>query len=145
MATYRVSLRTKRSQEQLFDYMARFSHAVLWDPSVISAREGTPGIVALGSEYHLNIKTRNSTVPFTYTIIELESPRRVVLEAITNTFYARDTITVRAIADNESELNYEATLRLRGFAAIFGIVLIVAFRRIGSHVKQGLCLELDAQ
>lgn len=138
MANYRMSIQSNMPQERLFKYMATFSNAVEWDPEVASARGDDPGQLGLGSLFHLDLRVRKGTTPFIYKIVEFESPSCVVLEAITKTFFARDTIKVHKIDDKTSELDYEATLRMRGFAAILNGLLFIPFRRVGKRAKRGL-------
>lgn len=143
MANYRINLEAAISQERLFTYIATFSNAVDWDPAVTASREESPGPVVLGSAYHLDVKFGKQTRHFTYTIVEIDPPRRVVLEAITKTFYTRDVITFRALSNGASALSLEATLRLRGFAAILNGFLLIPFRRMGNHARQGLAAALS--
>jgi hypothetical protein len=142
MAIYRTTLRVPMPQVALFTYMATYSNAKSWDPIVKDAREEQPLPAALGAMFHLDVKTLRGTRPFTYTIVEFDSPNTVVLEAITNTYYSREAISVRKVSDEESELTYRATLRLRGFAAILNGFLPIVIHRIGLQARQGLWTQL---
>ena len=123
--------------------MATFSNAANWDPEVTSARALLLGEPKLGSEYELIIKMRNRTIPFIFSIVEFDAPFRVVLESVTKTFYSRNVITVRPVGKNVSELTYFATLRYRGFAALFNLLLAVPFHRRGNIGRVSLATALS--
>lgn len=138
MANYRTTLLALRSPEELFTYMATFSNAVEWNPRVESARSESTQNPKVGSVFHVEIKIHKQTTPFDYSILEFDPPHRLVLEAVTTTFYIRDTITIRATEIGHSEMTYAATLRFRGFAAILDGALIIVLRQIGRRAKRSL-------
>src|SRR5487761_615583 len=118
MAIYHTMLRVPMPQNALFRYLADFSNSASWDPIVTDASVGEPGEIGLNSTFHLNIKTPRGLQPFVFTIIEYDPPQKIVLESITKTYFTRDAIAIRFVTEDESELDYRSTLRLRGFAAI---------------------------
>ena len=138
MANYRMTLQSLRSQAELFTYMATFSNAAMWNPRVESADSDSGDDLKVGSEFHLAIKIRKKTTPFVYSILEFDPPQRLVVEAVTTTFYIRDTITVRTTEMDHSEMTYAATLRFRGFASILDGALIIVIRQIGRKAKHSL-------
>ncbi len=139
-----MTIRAPLSASALFTYLATFSNAKFWDPSVRSASFDGDGVPRLGSRYQLEIAARRGTTTFDYTIIEFIPSERVVLEAITKNFYSRDTIDIRPLDVHHAEFTYEATLRFRGFAAIANGALFFVLRKIGRRAEIGLRRELEA-
>ena len=96
MATYRARVTSPRPPAEVFDYMARFSNAVEWDPGVTDATEADPGAPALGSTYRLVVRALGRAVPLEYRIAEFERPHRVVLTAENSIVRSTDVIEVCA-------------------------------------------------
>lgn len=93
-------------------YMADFSHASEWDPSVISSTALDAGPVREGSTFELRIRSGRRVLVFRYRVERLE-PRLVVLRAVTQRFESIDTITVRDVGTG-SEITYDAYLTAKG-------------------------------
>ena len=53
MARYTTTIRTTLAPSEAFAYMADFSNARFWDPSVSAARREGEGPVGSGSRFHL--------------------------------------------------------------------------------------------
>jgi hypothetical protein len=138
MATYRTRIESSREPAALFTYMARFSNAAAWDPSVTEAEELQPGPPALGSSYRLVVKSFGRSLPLQYRIIEFDENRRVVLRAENGWLRSTDVIEVAAAAEGRSTLSYDATLSLKGPLAIFSPVLQRPFQRLGDQAAAGL-------
>jgi len=144
MASYRARVTSSRPPSEVFDYMARFSNAAEWDPGVTEATEVNPGAPALGSTYRLMVRSFGRTVPLEYRIVEMDRPRRVVLSAENSTVRSTDVIEISSGPGSGSTVTYDATLRLRGVAALFSPFLGVSFRRIGDRAIVGLRTTLGA-
>ncbi len=144
MATYRARVTSPRPPAEVFDYMARFSNAAEWDPGVTEATEVDPGTPTLGSTYRLMVRSFGRTVPLEYRIVELDRPRRVVLRAENSTVRSTDVIEVASDPDGGSTVTYDATLELKGVAALFTPLLGLSFRRIGDRAIVGLRATLEA-
>src|SRR5579863_6872959 len=127
MASFKIALQQDLPIETIFSFMANYANAAAWDPTVKSARALSPGVPHVGSDYELLVEMKGKTIPFIFSIVELDAPVRVVLESVMKTFYARDVITVQQLGNKLSELTYFATLRFRGFAALFNVLLAVPF------------------
>lgn len=74
MASYRARVASSLPPTEVFDYMARFSNAVEWDPGVTEATEVDPGAPAIGSRYRLTVRAFGRAVPLEYRIAELTGP-----------------------------------------------------------------------
>ncbi|MGP0108009.1 MAG: SRPBCC family protein [Acidimicrobiales bacterium] len=144
MATYRARVTSPRPPAEVFDYMARFSNAAEWDPGVTEATEVDPGVPTLGSTYRLMVRAFGRAVPFEYRIAEFDRPHRVVLSAENSMVRSTDVIEVSAGPGGGSTLIYDATLGLKGAAALFTPLLGLSFRRIGDRAIVGLRTALAA-
>jgi hypothetical protein len=138
MASYSARVTSPRPPSEVFDYMARFSNAAEWDPGVAEATEVRPGASALGSTYRLMVRSFGRTVPLEYRIVEMDRPRRVVLSAKNSMVRSTDVIEISSGPGSGSTLTYDATLRLKGVAALFTPFLSLSFRRIGDRAIVGL-------
>ena len=81
MATYRTEIDSPRSPGEVFEYLATFSNARDWDPSVAEAEPLSAGRAEVGSVYRLGVRTAGRVVPLDYEVVALDRPHRVVLEA----------------------------------------------------------------
>ena len=144
MATYRARVTSPRPPAEVFDYMARFSNAAEWDPGVTEAIEVNPGAPVLGSTYRLMVRVFGRGVPLEYRIAEFDRPHRVVLSAENSMVRSTDVIEVSAGPGGGSALTYDATMGLKGVAALFTPLVNVSFRRIGDRAIVGLRAVLAA-
>jgi Polyketide cyclase / dehydrase and lipid transport len=138
MVTYRTCVPSGKSPAEVFEYLARFSNATLWDPGVSAAEDMTPGPPAFGSTYRLMVKFLGLTVPFDYQIEAIDPPRRVVLRAENAVVRSTDVIEVVPTPGGGSTVTYEATLMPKGVAAPLAPLIDVIFRRIGDRATVGL-------
>lgn len=145
MARYRCTIETSLTPEEAFDYMARFSNAVSWDPSVVSAEMETPDPVGPGSTFELVVRSLGRDLPFRYEVVEHDRPRRVVLRAVRGSLVSEDTVTVRALSVGGSALTYDADLRLTGPLRLIDPILGLVFQRLGRNAEAGLRRELPAR
>ena len=138
MATYHARVTSPWPPAEVFDYMARFSNAAEWDPGVTEATEADPGDPTLGSTYRLMVRTFGRSVPLDYRITEFDRPHRVVLSAENSMVRSTDVIEVSVGPGGGSTLTYDATLGLKGAAALFTPLLDLSFRRVGDRAIVGL-------
>ena len=142
MARYETTIESRLSQADAFDYMAEFSNAREWDPSVSAAKRVDDGPVAVGSAFDLVASFAGKDVPLRYTVLEFERPRRIVLEARRPGFVSRDTITV-AEAATGSTVHYDALLELSGWRRLIGPFFQRTFDGIGDRAAEGMRAALN--
>lgn len=141
MPRYRTEITVPKRPEEVFDYLARFSSAAQWDPSVVHAEMLTPEPVGIGSEFRLVVRSFGSDRPFLYRITTFDRPRSVTLVAETSQVRSLDTITVEP-AGAGSKLAYDARLDLRGLARLATPILALTLRRMGDAATAGLRAEI---
>lgn len=143
MPRYVGTISTPKPREEAFDYLADFASVAEWDPSVVEAHALDSGPPQVGSRFRVVVKTAGRKTPFTYEILELERPSRVVLRAETAMVVSLDTITFSETASG-TDVTYDADLRLRGPLRVFESPMRAAFNRLARNAKAGLERELGS-
>jgi hypothetical protein len=142
MARYVTGIDSRLAPEDAFAYMADFSNARFWDPSVSRARREGDGEVGAGSVFDLVARFGGRDVELRYTIVVYEAPRLVVLEAKRRSFVSRDTITVEP-AEGGSHVHYDAVLAFKGPGRLLDPLMQRIFSRVGEHATAGLKAALN--
>lgn len=141
MARYRTTVRSPRSPDDVFAYMAAFEHAAEWDPGVAEAERLTEGPVGLDSRFRVVSLFLGRRIPLEYRVTAFGPGHRVVLTAETATLRSMDEITV-APDGMGSAMTYDADLSLHGAFAVASPLLGLAFNRIGDKARDGLRRQL---
>ena len=108
--------------DDAFAFVQDFRNAARWDPQVTVAEKVTPGPIEVGSRFVLRSRFLGMTIQLPYTMVELETNRRLVLAGKNWLFTYRDEITFASEGEG-SRLTYDATLSLRGLLAIGNPIL----------------------
>ena len=137
MATYSTEIDSPRGQKDAFEYLATFSNALEWDPSVTEAEAMGSGPAQVGSVYRLGVRVAGRVVTFDYTVVALERPSRVVLEARHGLMTSRDTISVDA-AGSGSRGRYDAVLEPRGVLRLAAPLVAKSFAKMADRGAAGL-------
>lgn len=144
MARYRTTVPSRRPIDEAFDYMADFSHARDWDPSVTSALRIGEGAIGLGTTFELVTMFNGRAMPLTYEVTAYDPPRRVALRAQTPLVISFDEITFESSGDG-TDVTYDATLHTRGWLRLASPVISLMFKGIGDRARAGLARELNPQ
>ena len=142
IARYVTTIESTLSGSEAFAYMADFSNALQWDPSVVEASRSSDGVVGKGSTFDLVVKFGGRRLPMRYGIVSYDEPQLVVLQAEQPSFISRDTITVVA-ADGGSTVHYDALLEFKGPARMLGPLMQVIFKRTGDKAAAGMRSALN--
>ena len=137
MARFTTTLISRTSPAETFAYLADFSHAAEWDPSVLEARRTGEGPVGIGATFALVTRFGPRVLPLTYRIVRYEPDRVVVLEAHGSRFVSADTITVEP-AGHGARFTYDARLVFSGAARLADPLMQAVFARIGRRAEAGL-------
>jgi hypothetical protein len=137
MATYSTEIDSPRDREEAFDYLATFSNAREWDPSVTEAEAMSPGQAQVGSVYRLSVRVAGRVVSFDYTVVALERPHRVVLEARHPLMVSTDTIRVDR-AETGSRVRYDAVIEPRGVLRLAAPLVGRSFAKMADRAAAGL-------
>ena len=136
MARYVTTIESTLTAEDAYAYMADFSNALEWDPSVTEARRSGDNAFDLVATFG------GKGVPLHYEIVSSDPPRSLVLEARKPSFTSRDTITVTPAAGGSS-VHYDARLDFNGLGRIFDPLMQLLFNRTGAKAAAGMRAALN--
>lgn len=110
-----------------------------WDRGVTSPRRLSGVGHAVGSAYEVTVAGFDGQpTPVVYELVEVDAPRRFVMEGVTTVFRAFDILDFTPTA-NGCELRYDATLELLGDdPPMSGAELDKLFARVASVPAAGL-------
>jgi carbon monoxide dehydrogenase subunit G len=137
MAHARETVRSPRSQAEVFAYLSDFTTTAEWDPGVKEAEQLTDGPVGDGTRIRVVASFMGRAVELVYEVTEFEPPRRIVLRGENSTTLSIDEIVV----DPEGKgcrVSYDANLTLKGSLRLADPLLALVFRRIANRAIDGL-------
>jgi len=132
---------TTAPPEQVFDYLADFTHAEEWDPGTQTC-ERVSGDGGVGTTYRNVSSFLGRETELTYTTEEAERPTRVRLHGHNEQFDGQDVLGIRAHGTG-SEVTYTAEFEFSG-AARYAAPLVSLYLPVLANktVKQlGACLD----
>ena len=141
MARYVTSIDSSLSAADAFAYMADFSNARHWDPSVAEATRSS-GAVGLGSTFELVVKFGGRRLAMHYELVSYDEPASFVVEAKQPSFVSRDTVNVEP-ANGGSTVHYDALLEFRGAGRLLDPVMQLLFNRTGAKAAAGMRAALN--
>ena len=97
----------------------------------------SPGPAVVGSVYRLAVRIGGRVVPFDYRVVDIDRPRRVVLQARRAGIVSTDTITVESDGPC-SRVCYVAVLEGRGALRLAAPLIGWAFARMADRAAAGL-------
>jgi Polyketide cyclase / dehydrase and lipid transport len=142
MARYVTTIESTLSPAEAFAFMADFSNALRWDPSVVEASRSSGGALGQGSAFDLVVKFGGRRIPLRYELVFYDEPRSFVIEARQATFTSRDAITV-ALGDAGSSVRYDALLEFKGGRAVLDPIMQLLFNRTGDKAAAGMRAALN--
>lgn len=141
MPRYVATIHSAWPAERAFAYMADFSNAREWDPSVESATRTSDGTLGEGDGFDLRVRSGTRVLPFHYVITQLDE-RTVVLKARTSRFESVDTIAV-SDEGSGSLVRYDAFLTGVGLMRLANPLIGRTFRRMGAAAHSRLTQVLS--
>ena len=143
MAHYVTSVRSDRTAEAAFDYVADLRNLEEWDPGVKKAVQVEGNGVGPDSAYDVTIASPPG-MTLRYETTEFDRPRTVTLIARATFFTSVDVISAVDDADG-SIVTYDATLTLNGPLGLADLLLRPVFQRSGDKAAKGLRRSLDGE
>lgn len=145
MAQYVTTVRTPRSPEDAFAYMADLRNFAEWDPGVRAAEQVRGDGPGPDSAYDVTVDAvAGRTLTLRYETIEYDAPTSVTVKASSTMFTSLDRIDVTPDGDG-SLVRYDAQLTLNGPLGLFDRFLQGTFRKIGDRANRGLLRTLDGE
>jgi carbon monoxide dehydrogenase subunit G len=142
MARYVTTVRTPRSPQEAFEYMADLRNFADWDPGVTKVVQVDGDGAGPDGVFDVTVKNPGKDLTLRYRTREFESPRFARVVATSTMFTSDDRITVEPDGDG-SLVTYDAELRLNGPLRLADPLLKLAFGRIGDRAAAGLRTALD--
>ena len=144
MARYVTTVRTAKTPQEAFAYMADLRNFAEWDPGVKAVRqvEGSGG--GPDTVFDVTVAAPGRDLTLRYVTEEHDAPRNLLVVARSRTFTSIDRITVEPDGTG-SVVTYDADLRLNGVLRVGDLGLRLVFGRIGDRAAAGLRRVLGAQ
>jgi hypothetical protein len=142
MARYHATVQSRSPAAETFGYLATFSNAAEWDPSVLAGQLLDPGPVRAGSRFRLVVPFLGARMSLTYQVMSFVPDREVALHAANAVLRSTDRIVVTGAADG-STVSYDAEVRLRGPMRVLDLLLRPGFRVVAERAAAGLAAALS--
>ena len=144
MARYVTTVRTAKTPQEAFDYMADLRNFAEWDPGVKAVRQvqGAGGVP--DSVFDVTVAGIGRDLTLRYLTEEYDAPRNLLVVARSSVFTSIDRITVEPDGTG-SVVTYDADLRLNGVLRVGDLGLRLMFGQIGDRAAAGLRRALGAQ
>ena len=144
MARYVTKVRTARTPQEAFAYMADLRNFAEWDPGVTAVKqvEGSGG--GPDAVFDVTVASPGRDLTLRYVTEEYDAPRNLLVVARSFVFTSIDRITVEPDGTG-SVVTYDADLRLNGVLRVGDLGLRLMFGRIGDRAAAGLRRALGAQ
>ena len=144
MARYVTKVRTARTPQKAFAYMADLRNFTEWDPGVKAVKqvEGSGG--GLDAVFDVTVAGPVLDLTLRYVTEEHDTPRNLLVVARSFIFTSIDRITVEPDGTG-SIVTYDADLRLNGPLRIGDLGLRLVFDRSGDRAAAGLRRVLGGQ
>ncbi len=145
MARYIVTVRTPRSPQEAFDYMADLRNFAEWDPGVkrVTQIEGAGG--GASASFDVVVASGRGEMTLRYATKQYDEPRLVVIEARSRMLTSIDRVSINADAASGCLVTYDAELRLNGPLRFADFALKPMFKRIGDRAARGLVVALAGE
>jgi len=137
LAHFATSIDCRASADSVFEYMADFSNAERWDPTVSRANLLTPRPIGEGARFEILLKLPIGESRLEYRITRFEPSRCVMFEAETPFLRSLDTIEIEPRGVG-SRVRYDADLRPRGAAYLLDLPIHLAFQISAARSVMGL-------
>ena len=144
MARYVTTVRSAKTPQEAFAYMADLGNFVEWDPGVKAVRqvEGSGG--GPDAVFDVTVVAPGPDLTLRYVTEEHDAPHNLLVVARSIVFTSIDRITVEPDGTG-SIVTYDADLRLNGVLRVGDLGLRLVFGQIGNRAAAGLRRVLGAK
>ena len=144
MARYVTKVKTAKTPQEAFAYMADLRNFAEWDPGVKAVKqvEGSGG--GPDTVFDVTVASPGLDQTLRYVTKEYDAPRNLLVVARSFVFTSIDRITVEPDGTG-SVVTYDADLRLNGVLRVGDLGLRLMFGRIGDRAAAGLRRVLGGQ
>lgn len=92
---------------EVFAYLGDFTHTEQWDPGTVTTTR-TSGDGGLGTTYRNTSEFAGRRVELTYETVAYDAPTRLQFRGRNGKTTATDSMSLRAVSDDETEIHYRA-------------------------------------
>ena len=144
MARYVTTVRSAKTPQEAFAYMADLGNFVEWDPGVKAVRqvEGSGG--GPDAVFDVTVVAPGPDLTLRYVTEVHDAPHNLLVVARSIVFTSIDRITVEPDGTG-SIITYDADLRLNGVLRVGDLGLRLVFGQIGNRAAAGLRRVLGAK
>lgn len=136
------TIRVPRDVAVCYRYLVDFSTCEQWDPGVYRAAKLTAGTPRIGTEFEVIASALGRRTTLNYAIESLQADTRIELTADGDGIRSREVITLAAIDEATTEIDYEADFELTGGLPGSPLLFKPLFRRMGRRAVAGLARAL---
>jgi dehydrogenase/reductase SDR family member 12 len=133
-----------RAPQAVFDYVADFSNAAEWDPTIDASRRLDAGPIGLGSRFEVTIRMGPVPLRLVYEIVTYEPSARVVLATTSRVLRGRDDVRIERDGDRTTIL-WDAQFGLAGPGRLLDPLIRPGFAKVAGDAAEGLRRTLDRQ
>ena len=144
MARYVTTVKTAKTPQEVFAYMADLRNFAKWDPGVKAVKQVKGSGGGPGNVFDVTVAGIGRDLTLRYVTEEYDAPRNLLVVARSTVFTSIDRITVEPDGAG-SVVTYDADLRLNGVLRLGDLGLRLMFGRIGDRAAAGLRRVLGAQ
>jgi carbon monoxide dehydrogenase subunit G len=144
MARYVTTVRSAKTPQEAFAYMADLGNFVEWDPGVKAVRQVAGSGGGPDAVFDVTVVAPGPDLTLRYVTEEYDAPHNLLVVARSIVFTSIDRITVEPDGTG-SLVTYDADLRLNGVLRVGDLGLRLVFGQIGDRAAAGLRRALGAQ
>ncbi|MBU3749785.1 MAG: hypothetical protein FGM52_04940 [Mycobacterium sp.] len=144
MARYVTTVKTAKTQQDAFAYMADLRNFAEWDPGVKAVRQVKGVAGGPGNVFDVTVAGIGRDLTLRYVTEEYDAPENLLVVARSSVFTSIDRITVEPDGAG-SVVTYDADLRLNGVLRVGDLGLRLVFGQIGDRAAAGLRRVLGAK
>jgi hypothetical protein len=138
MAQYVTTIKSSKSPEEAFAYMADLRNFAAWDKGVVKVEQVSGSGAGIGTVFDVTVKSfGKSTSTLRYTTTEFDAPRNVLVRGVNTLFTSVDRVTITP-TDTGCDVVYDATLTANWIIAPMNLLLGKVFNKIGDTATRGL-------
>ncbi len=144
MIRLQKTIEVPRPIDEVFSYAGNFGNSAQWDPGVAESRKASPGPIAAGTVFELQVRFGPRSIPMTYVVREYDPPVRVVLEGNSDSVHALDDIAFTSTPGG-TRITYTADISMLGAFSCAEPLLKGALDRVGRNAVRGLHAALTEE
>lgn len=144
MARYVTTVRTAKTPQEVFAYMADLRNFANWDPGVKAVKQVKGSGGGPDNVFDVTVAGIGRDLTLRYVTEEYDAPRNLLVVARSTVFTSIDRITVEPDGAG-SVVTYDADLRLNGVLRVGDLGLRLMFGQIGDRAGAGLRRALGAK